>query len=110
MHAVDALSAVARPPPDPAETWIATDLAVDGIDELLAGFLTRPTSRLRCDEDSVLVVAPDDVPDWWLVRSVRGRRSRSTASDRARRSRRDWELDGTAVELYLSLWDRRRGR
>ena len=67
-RAVDALAAVFGRAPDPAETWIETDLAVDGIDELLTGFATRPTSRLRSDQPGVLVVAPDDVPDWWLVR------------------------------------------
>ena len=67
VHAVDALSAALGRLPEPGETWIETDLAVDGIDELLGGFLTRPRSRLRCDEDGVLVVGPDDVPDWWLV-------------------------------------------
>ncbi len=87
MHAVDALSAALGRHPDPSEAWIETDLAVDGIDELLAGFLTRPRSQLRCEEPGVLVVAPDDAPDWWQVelesrpgghhpegRSARGRR------------------------------------
>ena len=36
---------------DPSEVWIDPELAGDGIDELLGGFLTRPRSRLRCDED-----------------------------------------------------------
>ena len=51
IHAVDALSASLGRPPRASETWIDPVLARDGIDELLGGFLTRPRSRLRCDED-----------------------------------------------------------
>lgn len=106
VHAVDALAAVFGRRPDAAETWIETDLAVDGIDELLGGFLTRPRSRLRCEEDAMLVVAPDDVPDWWLLHlgprpAVAERRVGPRDLDRA-----DWVLDGTAVGLYLALWNR----
>lgn len=104
VHAVDAMSAALGRCPDPGETWIETDLAVDGIDELLGGFLTRPRSRLRCDEDGVLVVGPDDVPDWWLV-SI-GPRPATTSRRTGPRMPGDWELGGTAVDLYLSLWNR----
>ncbi|MFC7495619.1 MULTISPECIES: maleylpyruvate isomerase family mycothiol-dependent enzyme [unclassified Nocardioides] len=107
LHAVDALSAVFGRRPDPAETWIDAELAADGIDELLCGFVTRPMSRLRCDEDAVLVVAPDDVPAWWLLRlgprpavTQRGTGPVPEVPDA------DWELTGTAVELYLALWNR----
>jgi uncharacterized protein (TIGR03083 family) len=107
IHAVDALSAVFGRRPDPAETWFGPELASDGIDELLGGFLTRPRSRLRCDEDAALLVAPDDVPDWWLVRLG----PRPAVTERGRGARPevpapDWELTGTAVELYLALWNR----
>ncbi|GAA4704736.1 maleylpyruvate isomerase N-terminal domain-containing protein [Nocardioides conyzicola] len=107
LHAVDALAAVFGRPPDPAETWIETDLAVDGIDELLTGFATRPTSRLRSDQESVLVVAPGDVPDWWLVR-IGPRPAVATRGSGPRPDLPvcDWELDGPAVALYLALWDR----
>jgi uncharacterized protein (TIGR03083 family) len=104
VHAVDALSAALGRSPDPSETWIETDLAVDGIDELLGGFLTRPRSRLRCDEDAVLVVAPDDAPDWWLVEL--GPRPAATTRRTGPRADGDWVLDGTAVDLYLTLWNR----
>jgi hypothetical protein len=110
LRAVDALAAVLGRPPEAAETWIATDIAVDGIDEVLAGFATRPTSRLRSDEESVLVAAPDDVPDWWLVRvgphpalALRGDGPRPEIPVA------DWEIAGSAVALYLALWDRSAG-
>jgi uncharacterized protein (TIGR03083 family) len=106
VHAVDALAASLGRLPRADETWIATDVAVDGIDELLGGFLTRPRSRLRCADDAVLVVAPDDVPDWWCVAlgphpAVTSRRTGPRGADDC-----DWELEGTAVDLYLSLWNR----
>ena len=58
MHAVDALAASLGRAPRPDEVWVDPELAGDGIDELLGGFLTRPRSRLRCDEDALLVVRP----------------------------------------------------
>ena len=109
MHAVDALAASLGRPPRPDEVWIDPELAGDGIDELLGGFLTRPRSRLRCDSDALLVVRPDDLPDWWRV-SMGPRPATTTrhcddpAGDPADEG--DWELTGTAVELYLRLWNR----
>lgn len=104
VHAVDALAAALGRPPGAAETWIETDLAADGIDELLGGFLTRPRSRLRCEEDAVLVVDPDDVADWWEVEL--GPRPAVTTRHRGAAEEGDWELDGSAVHLYLALWNR----
>jgi uncharacterized protein (TIGR03083 family) len=104
VHAVDALAALLGRRPRADETWIDTDIAVDGIDELLGGFVTRPRSRLRCEEDAVLVVAPDDVPDWWWVEVGPG--PAVTSRRTGPRGTGDWELDGTAVDLYLSLWNR----
>jgi hypothetical protein len=108
LHGVDALAAVLGRPPWPAETRIPTALAVDGIDELLGGFGARPRSTLRCDEELVLQVVPDDAPDWWQVRvgphpAVASRRTRAVAEPGPDG---DLELTGPAVELYLRLWDR----
>jgi uncharacterized protein (TIGR03083 family) len=107
MHAVDALAASLGRPPRPEEMWIDPELAGDGIDELLGGFLTRPSSRLRCDEDSLLVVRPDDLDDWWEV--AMGPRPAVTTrhtSGGEPPDEADWELTGGAVELYLRLWNR----
>jgi uncharacterized protein (TIGR03083 family) len=107
MHAVDALAASLGRVPRPDEVWLDRVLAGDGIDELLGGFLTRPRSRLRCDDDATLVVRPDDLPDWWEV-SMGPRpatTSRHAGAD-APTGDADWELTGTAVELYLRLWNR----
>ena len=106
MHAVDALSASLGRTPRPDEVWLDPELAGDGIDELLGGFLTRPHSRLRCEEEAVLVVRPDDLPDWWEVSlgPRPARTARRTSSDAEPEA--DWELTGSAVELYLRLWNR----
>jgi uncharacterized protein (TIGR03083 family) len=107
IHAVDALAASLGRPPRADETWIDPELARDGIDELLGGFLTRPRSRLRCDEDAVLAVVPDDAEEWWEV-SLGPRPAvvtrRATPYDLPEDP--DWELAGTSVELYLRLWNR----
>jgi uncharacterized protein (TIGR03083 family) len=107
IHAVDALAASLGRPPRADEVWIESDLASDGIDELLGGFLTQRRSRLRCEEESLLVVAPDDTDDVWEVflgprPAVTTRRTAMTAAD----DDPDWELTGSAVELYLRLWNR----
>jgi hypothetical protein len=107
IHAVDALSASLGRAPRPDETWIDPTVALDGIDELLGGFLTRPRSRLRCEEEALLVVAADEGTDWWEVslgpRPAVVTRHR-TAYDGG--SDPDWEVTGSAVELYLRLWNR----
>lgn len=107
IHAVDALSASLGRPPRADETWIDPVVALDGVDELLGGFLSRPRSRLRCEEEALLVVAPDDASEWWEV-ALSPRPAVVTrhlaAYDAS--AHPDWELTGSAVELYLRLWNR----
>ncbi|HEX5088370.1 MAG TPA: maleylpyruvate isomerase family mycothiol-dependent enzyme [Nocardioides sp.] len=107
MHAIDALAASLGRAPEADEVWVDAELAGDGIDELLCGFLTRPRSRLRCDDEALLVVRPDDLPDWWDV-SMGPRpavTTRRTTGDEPPDDP-DWELTGSAVELHLRLWNR----
>jgi uncharacterized protein (TIGR03083 family) len=103
IHAVDALAAALGRYPVAADTWLERDLALDGIDELLTGFLPRPRSRLRTPEPTTVAVLPDDAVERWLV----------TVSDRPPRTQRgagdegaDVVLRGSAVALYLTLWNR----
>jgi uncharacterized protein (TIGR03083 family) len=103
IHAVDALSAVLRRYPRAADTWIGTELAVDGIDELLTGFLPRPHSQLRADDPMTIAVLPDDADQRWLV-AVSDQTpvtARGLGDDDA-----DVVLRGSAVALYLTLWNR----
>jgi uncharacterized protein (TIGR03083 family) len=105
IHAVDALAAALGRAPKSDEVWVDSELAADGIDELLCGFLTRSRSRLRTDEPGLLVVAPDDRVEWWEVRlsaapAVATRRTGPAPDDA------DWMLTGPAADLYLRLWNR----
>jgi uncharacterized protein (TIGR03083 family) len=103
IHAVDALSAVLGRYPRSADTWIGRDLALDGIDELLTGFVPRPRSRLRAEEPITIAVLPDDADERWLV-AVSPQApvtARGLGDDDA-----DVVLRGSAVALYLTLWNR----
>ncbi len=103
IHAADALAARLGRYPRAADTWIDRDVALDGIDELLTGFLPRPRSRLRADEPTTVAVLPDDAAERWLV-TVQQRppvTERGAGDDGA-----DVVLRGPAVALYLALWNR----
>lgn len=103
MHAVDALSAALGRYPKAVDTWIDRDVAVDGIDELLTGFLPRPRSQLRADEPLTIAVLPEDSEQCWLVAvsSQAPVTARGLGDEDA-----DVVLRGTAVALYLTLWNR----
>ncbi|HEY3529045.1 MAG TPA: maleylpyruvate isomerase family mycothiol-dependent enzyme [Nocardioides sp.] len=103
IHAVDALSARLGRYPRAADTWIGRELALDGIDELLTGFLPRPRSQLRTDEPLTIAILPEDAEQRWLV-------ALSPQPPVTARGLGDEEADvllrGSAVALYLTLWNR----
>jgi uncharacterized protein (TIGR03083 family) len=103
IHAVDALSAVLGRYPRAADTWIDRDVALDGIDELLTGFLPRPRSRLRAEDPMTIAVLPEDADQRWLVAisSQAPVTARGLGDEDA-----DAVLCGSAVALYLTLWNR----
>ena len=102
VHGVDALAARLGRMPSTAEAGIPTDLAVDGLDELLTGFLPRRSSRLRTDEPFRTVIAATDVPVAWTVAVSTEPPVVVEGSDPDAHSR----LTGTAAALYLGLWNR----
>jgi uncharacterized protein (TIGR03083 family) len=105
IHAIDALAAALGRRPRAAETWISTEVAVDGIDELLTGFITRTGSRLRSDEPMTISVRPTDSDRSWLVRV--GPRPATTERDPGPgAAAADVVLEHGAVALYLTLWNR----
>lgn len=105
IHLVDALSAQLGRLPTAAEVLVPPSFAIDGIDELVRGFFTRGKSKLWTGTDEVLVVAPTDADRRWVLRV--GERLTVDEGDGP-----DGSLDGattlsgTAVELYLGLWNR----
>lgn len=101
IHAVDALSAALGRYPKAVETWISEEIALDGIDELLAGFLTREQSRIRVQEPMLIAVRPDGARGW-VVELGPG----PAVTRRADDPHGDVHLEGSAVALYLTLWNR----
>lgn len=97
VHRVDAVLAAGAP--DPAG-GLAVEFAVDGIDELLCGFMSRG-GRLRSTDAYRLLVAPDDGPQRWLVEV-----NPEGATVRTEARAADAVLRGPAARLYLFLWNR----
>lgn len=109
IHAVDALSAeLGRYPSAADAAWIGVDLALDGIDELLTGFLPRRFSRLRSEEPRRIVVRPEEGARAWLVELGEGApvTTRLAGVEAAALPDGDVLLEGSAVALYLTLWNR----
>jgi len=96
IHRVDAESAGSSVTP------VAPGFAVDGIDELLNGFLSRPTSRLVADPPTSLAVRATDADAAWTVHiGPDGRRIVP------REEPAELHIAGPASDLYLLLWNRR---
>ena len=93
----------ARALPRADDTWISRDVALDGIDELLTGFMPRPRSRLRSDDPTTIAVLPDDADARWTVTVTQ--RPPTTVRE-ASPDDADIVLCGSAVALYLTLWNR----
>lgn len=102
IHAVDALSAALGRYPKAADTWITDEVALDGIDELLTGFLPRERSRLRADEPVTVAVRPEGSDLGWEVAVSPA----PAVTTRVAAPRGDVLLEGSPVALYLTLWNR----
>ncbi|TDE90930.1 maleylpyruvate isomerase family mycothiol-dependent enzyme [Occultella glacieicola] len=104
IHAVDALAAALGRVPTAAEAGLPVELAADGIDELLRGFVPRgtKTSPLYGGEMFAFAVRPSDAVANWTVRVGDG----PLVTTRGAAGEVDAELTGTAAQLYLGLWNR----
>ena len=102
IHAVDALSASLGHSPLAADTWITREIAIDGIDELVTGFLTRGRSRLRSERPTRFAVRPTDAEQSWAVTVS----EQPAVTERDGGGDADVVLEGPVVALYLSLWNR----
>lgn len=95
IHRADAQSAIATVP-----RW-DPDFAVDGIDELLNGFLARRPDRIVADPPvSIALCATDSDAAWTVAIDPAGHHV--VAGQRAA----TLTLTGPACELYLLLWNR----
>ncbi|MFI9101167.1 maleylpyruvate isomerase family mycothiol-dependent enzyme [Streptomyces fildesensis] len=100
VHRVDAEAALGVGP-----SPVTTAFATDGVDELLAGFHTRPRSRVRSDRPRTLRVRAVDAPAGtgdWLVRLS----SEAPRVERGAPGAADCTVSGSAADLYLALWNR----
>jgi uncharacterized protein (TIGR03083 family) len=102
IHGVDAVAARHRRWPAAADVELDPALAADGIDELLMGFITRGKGRLHAAEPSTVLVRTDDTGHAWTLRIGDG----PILTSPGETGRPDALFSGTAVQLYLSLWNR----
>ncbi|HEY8544415.1 MAG TPA: hypothetical protein VIL36_05180 [Acidimicrobiales bacterium] len=97
IHRIDAEAAAGR------RTVPATDVAADGIDELLTCFVTRRRSRFRLDPPRRIAVEAVDLEEaaWTLTISLEPIVTVPGADPAA-----DLLVRGPASDLYLWLWNR----
>ena len=105
IHSVDAIAARLGRWPTAADVAIDPLLAADGIDELLMGFITRGKGRLHAAEPYRLLVRTDDTGHAWTLRLGDG----PILTTPGAIERPEVVFSGTAVELYVSLWNRADG-
>jgi uncharacterized protein (TIGR03083 family) len=95
VHRVDAESALGRC------TALAPEVALDGIDEFLTGFIPRSRTPLRADAPHCLQIAPTYSDRRWTI---------SISSEMPVTERRAADancvISGPASEIYLALWNR----
>jgi uncharacterized protein (TIGR03083 family) len=107
IHAVDAMAAALGRAPSAEETWISPAVALDGIDELVRGFLPRRKSTLRSEEPITIAVRPDEGERAWLVAvSPEPAVTEEVPAGDVRCAAADVQMRGSAVALYLELWNR----
>lgn len=102
IHSVDAISAVHGRWPTASDVDVDPLLAADGIDELLTGFITRGRGKLHSAEPYNVLVRTDDTGHAWTLRISEG----PIVTTPGEPKRPEAVLSGTAVQLYLSLWNR----
>jgi uncharacterized protein (TIGR03083 family) len=95
MHRVDAESAGGSISPFSALA------AADGIDEMLTGFVPRPSSRLRSPQDVTLQIETTDTGDAWHL--TIGEQAPVAVRDRLPA---DCTVSGRAADLHPALWHR----
>ena len=95
VHRLDAESALGRCTP------MAPDIALDGIDEFLTGFIPRSRTPLRADKAHCMQIAPTYSDQRWTV-SI----SNELPETVRRATDADCIISGSASDIYLALWNR----
>lgn len=109
IHAVDALAARLGRTPRADETWLDSPVALDGIDELLRGFVPRRRQGINPSTETVVLVRPDETTVAWRLAMGPDHPVEVTLHTDARSAAYglvDREVTGHPVELYLRLWNR----
>jgi uncharacterized protein (TIGR03083 family) len=102
IHSVDAVAARLGRWPTAADVAIDPVLAADGIDELLLGFITRGKGQLHAAEPYRLLIRAEDTGHAWTLRIGDG----PIVTTPGAVEEPEVVFSGTAVQLYLSLWNR----
>jgi uncharacterized protein (TIGR03083 family) len=102
IHSADAVAAALGGMPQASDVSIGSELAVDGIDELLHGFITRGKGKINAPEPFTIMVAATDTDASWTMRI--DQESLSTADGAIEDP--GAVVSGTAEQLYLGLWNR----
>jgi len=108
VHAVDALAARLGRVPRADETWIRAAIALDGVDELLTGFVPRPRQGVN-HEPLRLLVAPMSTTRAWLLDIAPDRPpvvERLDLDAGRPVPEHDALVTGEPVEVLLRLWSR----
>ncbi|GAB3563498.1 maleylpyruvate isomerase N-terminal domain-containing protein [Spelaeicoccus albus] len=106
IHSVDALAADRGRVPAAEDCAIDRQFAVDGIDELLTGFVTRSATRIHPGSGRTIAVVPSDSDRAWVLRSEDKLVTTPLTSSAPAVSDADTTFSGTAAQLYLGLWNR----
>ena len=85
-------------------TAFETELALDGIDELVNGFATRPMKRYRSETAHSMHLVPTDAHMNWLVSM--GPDGITTAVNPEPRITADVTVSASASDLFLFVWNR----
>jgi uncharacterized protein (TIGR03083 family) len=99
VHRVDAESALG------VCTALAPDVALDGIDEFLTGFLPRARTPLHSDRPLSLLIAPEFSDRRWTVAISQDLPVNMRGACEAD-SPADCIVSGLASDIYLALWNR----
>lgn len=110
IHAVDALAARLGRLPRTDELWIRPRVALDGIDELLRGFVPRRRQRVHAPRHTGLLVTPDDADVGWHLTLSPDATPVVAVVPRGDGRPVDQVMSGSAVELYVRLWSRGEAR